>query len=322
MPSIRAPLSRGAFLATTGTALAGRAFAAGPPLTTLRVAGTPDPDVVALIWGQQSGIFSKLGLNVELQRLASGSTVLAAVIGGSLDVGKSSPFGLITAYVKGVPLMIEAVAATYSSEHPSVGFVVAQSSNLSSGRDFRGKTVAVPALSDLYTRVNAAWIDQTGGDSKTVKFIELPTSATPAAIAAGRIDGASMTEPILIEAVQADHCKIIGRPFDLIANSFGETWYFVTREYAAKNADVLARFRRGVTEAARYVLAHRAEMVPLVAQYTGIAPELVAQMTLLLGTGADPAMLQPVIDFGARFKTIPAAFPAREMFDPAALPAS
>ena len=32
--------------------------------------------------------------------------------------------------------------------------------------------------------------------------------------------------------------------------------------------------------------------------------------------------VQPVIDFGARFKTIPAAFPAREMFDPAALPAS
>ena len=322
MPSIRAPLSRGAFLATTGTALAGRALAAGPPLTTLRVAGTPDPDVVALIWGQQNGIFAKLGLSVELQRLTSGSTVVAAVIGGSLDVGKSSPFGLINAYIKGVPLAIEAAAAIYSSDHPNVGFVVAQNSNLSSGRDFNGKTVAVPALGDLYTRVNAAWIDQTGGDSKTVKFIELPTSATPEAIAAGRVDGASMTEPILIEAVETYHCKIIGRPFDMIAKSFGDTWYFVTRDYAAKNADVLARFRRGLTEATRYVVAHQAEMVPLTVQYTGIAPALAAKMTHLLGIGADPAMLQPVIDFAARFKSIPAAFPAREMFDPAALHAS
>jgi ABC-type nitrate/sulfonate/bicarbonate transport system substrate-binding protein len=123
------------------------------------------------------------------------------------------------------------------------------------------------------------------------------------------------------DAVATGKVRIIGRPFDAIAKHFGITYYFCTRDYATKNADVLARFRRGVAQAAAYAMSHQSELVPLAMEYTGLSRTQVEDSPVLIGSGADPQMLQPVIDFAAKYKSIPNGFPARELFDPAALTA-
>lgn len=313
-------LLRRAFLASGLASLAAPALAADTPLTTVRVAGTPDTDIVATIYGARSGIFSKLGLDVQVQKLNGGAAVSAAVIGGSIDIGKSNVFSVIAAHMKGVPLLLESLAATYSSDRPNVGFVVAKDTPIKSPRELNGKILATPGLGDLFTQVSSAWIDQNGGDSRSVKFVELPMPLIGQAIASGRVDGALMVDPIMHDAVATGKVRIIGRPFDAIAKHFGITYYFCTRDYAAKNADVLARFRRGVAQAATYAMAHQSELVPLAMEYTGLSRTQVEDSPVLIGSGADPQMLQPVIDFAAKYKSIPNGFPARELFDPAALP--
>lgn len=312
-------VSRGAFLASGVAALAAPALAADAPLTTVRIAGTPDTDIVATIYGVRSGIFSRLGLDVQVQKLNGGAAVSAAVIGGSIDIGKSNVFGVIAAHMKGVPLVLEALAATYTTDKPNVGFVVAKDSPVASPRELNGKTLATPGLGDLFTQVSSAWIDQNGGDSRTVKFVELPMPLIGQAIASGRVDGALMVDPIMRDAITSGKGKIIGRPFDAIAKHFGITYYFCTRDYATKNADVVARFRRGYTQAATYALVHQSELIPLAMEYTGLSRAQLEDSPVLIGYGADPRMLQPVIDFAAKTKAIPNAFPAREMIDPAAL---
>lgn len=314
-------MRRTSFLSASLAAVAAPAMAAGPTPTpaTLRVGGTPDSDIVAAIWGQRSGIFQKYALSVDVQRLNSGSAVSAAVVGGALDIGKSSVFALLAGHVRGVPFQIESVAALYSTDQPNVGFVVAKDGPIATGRDFNGKIVASPSLGDLFATVAGAWIDQNGGDSKTVKFVELPTNATAAAIAAGRVDGAVMTDPILADAVASGRCRTIGHPFDVIARHFGITYYFCMQDYASKNADVVARFRRGMAEATAYVLKHQREVAPLVAEYTGVSLALAQSQPALIGSGIEPGMLQPTIDFAAKYKIIPNAFPARDLIDPAAL---
>lgn len=313
-------LLRRAFLASGLASLAAPALAADTPLTTVHVAGTPDTDIVAAIYGARSGIFSKLGLDVQVQKLNGGAAVSAAVIGGSIDIGKSNVFGVIAAHVKGVPLLLESLAATYSSDRPNVGFVVAKDAPIKAPRELNGKTLATPGLGDLFTQVSSAWIDQNGGDSRSVKFVELPMPLIGQAIASGRVDGALMVDPIMHDAVATGKVRIIGRPFDAIAKHFGITYYFCTRDYAAKNADVLVRFRRGIAQAATYTMAHQSEVVPLAMEYTGLSRTQVEDSPVLIGSGADPQMLQPVIDFAAKYKSIPNGFPARELFDPAALP--
>ena len=61
--------------------------------------------------------------------------------------------------------------------------------------------LSVPALGDLYQIAIGAWIDQRGGDSRTVRFLELPHRAAAEAIASGRVDCANIAEPILSDAL-------------------------------------------------------------------------------------------------------------------------
>ncbi len=106
-------LTRPAFLGATFAALSAPAIAADGPLTTLRIGTSPDHDVVPILLGAQHGIFRKYGLDPIVQRMNSGSAVIPGVIGGSLEVGKSSTFGLVLAQAKGFPIMLEAVSSYY-----------------------------------------------------------------------------------------------------------------------------------------------------------------------------------------------------------------
>ena len=315
---LRSPLlSRPAFLAGGLAALAAPAFSAD--MATVRVAGTPDADIVGALWAAHSGIFQRAGLDVQVQRLNSGSAVTAAVVGGSIDIGKSSVVGLIAAYVKGVPLVIEAVADVYDAKAPNTGFVVAKNSPITGPKDLAGKTIASPALGDLFSTVSGAWIDANGGNSKASNFIELPIPLIVNAIAAGRVDGAMLVYPYFQQAKDSGVCRIIGHPFDIIAKFFGVTYYFCAKPYAQANADVVARFRRGLATASTYALAHKNEMAPVIVDYTKLDRALIDKLPLGIGVGMDQAPLQAVIDFAARIKSIPAPFPATDIIDPTAL---
>jgi NitT/TauT family transport system substrate-binding protein len=310
-------ISRPTFLAGGLAALATPALAAD--LTTVRVAGTPDADIAGALWGVRSGIFQRAGLDVAVQRLNSGAAVTAGVIGGSLDIGKSSIFGLIAAYVKGVPLVLEAVADVYDTNAPNAGFVVAKTSSINGPRDLAGKTIASPALGDLFSTVSGAWIDANGGSARASNFVELPIPLVVNAIAAGRVDGAMLVNPYFQLAKDSGACRILGYPFNVVAKFFGVTYYFCGKSYAQANTDVVARFRRGLAAASTYALAHKSEVTPVIVDYTKLDRTLIDKLPLGIGVGMDQAPLQAVIDFAARIKSIPAAFPATDLIDPAAL---
>ena len=310
-------MKRLSFVAGSSAALAAPVFAADT--TTMRVAGTPDADIVGALWGVHSGLFGRAGLDVQVQRLNSGAAVTAGVIGGSLDIGKSSVVGLISAYAKGVPLVIEAVADVYDASAPNTGFVVAKTSPINGPRDLAGKTIASPALGDLFSTVTGAWIDANGGNSHASSFVELPIPLVVNAIAAGRVDGAMLVNPYFQQAKDSGACRVIGYPFSSIAKYFGVTYYFCAKSYAQANADALARFRRALAAASTYALAHKNEMTPVIVDYTKLDRALIDKLPLGIGVGMDQPPLQAVIDFAARIKLIPAAFPASDIIDPAAL---
>ncbi len=306
-------LSRPAFLAGGLAAVAAPAF--GADLATLRLAGTPDADIAGALWGVRSGGFQRAGLDVQVQRLNSGAAVLAGVIGGSLDIGKSSPFGLLAAIAKGVPLVFEAIADLYDANAPIAGFVAAKNGAINGPKDLAGKTIASPALGDLFSTVSSAWIDANGGNSKATSFVELPIPLITNAIAAGRVDGAMLVDPYFQIAKDSGLLKVVGYPFNTIARNFGVSFYFCLKSYAVANADVLARFRRGLSEASTYALAHKSEVAPVIVEYTKLDRALIDKLPVGIGVGMDPAMLQPVIDFAARIKSIPASYPASTIID-------
>ncbi|HXP93770.1 MAG TPA: ABC transporter substrate-binding protein [Candidatus Binatia bacterium] len=284
-------------------------------LTSIHIASAPDEDIVGALWGVESGIFRRAGLDVTVQKANSGAAVGAAVAGGSIDIGKSSLFSLITAHVHGLPFVLLAPAGIYDTKAPIAAMVVGKSSTFKTAADLTGKTLSVSSLGDQNAIAMQAWIDQHGGDSKAVKFVELPSSAAPEALAAGRVDAATLGNPILSEAIQSGKCRLFAHSFDAIAPHFILAAYFCTADYAAAHRDTIARFRRAIAEAGNYADRHQSETVDVLARFTGISPAVISSMTrTLAGSVLDPKLVQPLIDIAARYKVIPAPFEAKTMF--------
>jgi NitT/TauT family transport system substrate-binding protein len=316
MPSF----TRGPFLTGALAAVAAPAAAqTTPPMTTLRIGESADVDVSSVIWQVPNGIFPRLGIDIDAHRLSTGSAASAAVVGGSLDIAAASIFGLMLAHLRGIPFVLQSVQAIYDASHPVAAFVVAKDSPITTPAQLDGATVSTAALGDLFSVTTAAWVDANGGNSKSISFVELPVPAAVPAIAAGRVAGAFLVNPFLQDGLERGLVRILGYPYDLIAPRFGITYYFCTQGYAAANPDLLARFRRGIAQQVDYALAHRGEIYALAAKLSGASLETVAHIPFLIGSGVDLRMLQPVIDYAAKQKFIPKAFPATEMVDPNAI---
>lgn len=281
---------------------------------SILVGTAPTEDILAALLGRDDGSFRKAGLDVTIQKANSGGAVTAAVIGGALQIGKSSTFPLIAAHVKGIPLVVLAPAAIYNADAPAVGLVVAKNSPIRTAKDCNGKTFSVAGLNDLATLGIQAWIDRNGGDAKSIKLIELPASAAVNAIAGGRVDASTLDNPALSEALAAGDVRLLGWDFDVLARRFLWACYFCTADFAQRNPDVVAAFRAVIAREGAYANAHPAETADTVAAFTGIDARIVRSMTrTTIGTTLDPKMLQVLIDAAAAYKTIPAAFAARDL---------
>lgn len=312
------PVRRGTFLAASAALIAAPATVRAQTPAQLRIGATVAQDILGVLWAQQSGIFQKYGLDVEVEKSNNGTAVSAAVLSGSLELGKSGVLALLTAHAHGLPIVLEAPSAVYDSSFPNVALVVAKDSPIKSGRDLTGKTVAVAALGDLFTLGNMAWIDKNGGDSRSVKFIELPGSAQADAVAAGRVDAAALADPLTTQALDSGKCRFLAHPFDAIAKRFAATLFFASRDYATKNPDVMARFRKAIAEGTAQADAHRAQALPLLAKYTGIdLATLASAKPNFNGATLDVRLIQPLIDVALKYGVLKTGFPAKEMFDPA-----
>lgn len=285
-------------------------------LTKVRVGGTVTEDILGVLWAVRSGIFGRYGLDVDVEHSSNGAAVSEAVVSGALDIGKSSIIPLLTGHERGLPFVVEAPGGVYTAADPNAALVVAKDSPLRTGADFNGKTLAVPALADLFALGCSAWADRTGGDARTLKFLELPGPAQADAIAAGRVAGAMMGEPLVSDGVRAGKIRVLAHPYDAVASRFAVTLFFTSAQYAAKNADVLARFRKGLAEGVAYATAHRAQTLPAYADFSGIQLSvLAASIPNHMGTALDPQLVQPVIDVAVKYGVLPNAFPAKELFD-------
>jgi len=292
----------------------------GADAPTIRVGAGLDVESTPLLYAKQAGLFARAGLNVEIEKLTGGGTAIAAAVaGGGLEIGKASTFALILAHAKGVPFVLLAPAAYYSSADPDIPLIVAAGSTIRSAKDLDGKTLGVVSLATTMRLADQAWIDQNGGDSRTVHFVELSPPAVPVAIEAGRIDGATLSEPVLSAAMGSGKVRVLGYSYNAIGKHFDLADWFSNADWVAKNHDLATRFARVMIAANAYVGAHEAEMMPLVATYVGVDPAALAKMrNPERGQYYDPALIQPLIDLAAKYGSIPKVFPAAELISDAA----
>ncbi len=306
-------MKRGAFIGVTA------ALACAPPAfaqtaTALQIGLPPSDDGTPLMYAVHAGTLAKAGLNVTMTAAQSGAAVSAAVAGGALQIGISSLVPLIGAHARGLSFQLIMPAAIYSSKAPYAAMVVKKDGPIHSARDLNGKIVSSSALRDLIATSNLAWIDQNGGDSTTVKTVELPQSAVLAAIDEGRIDAGTFLEPHLSDALDSGKVRVLGYTFDAYGKTFPISGWFATAEYIRDNRDVIARFVRVMRDANAYCNAHHAETAPILADFAKVDVAKVQHSTrVLYGDVLDLKQIQNVIDISARYKVIDKPFTASEL---------
>ena len=279
----------------------------------IRVGAALDDQSTPLLYAAHAGIFKKYGLNVEIDKLGSGSVVAAAVAGGSLEIGKSSTYAFVLAFAKGLPFTLIAPIAYYRDEAPDGALLVAAKSTFKSARDLSGKTLGVTTLQDFNMLATLAWIDQNGGDSTQVKFVEIPPPAIAAALEAGRIDAAPVFEPVYTGAVSSGKARVAAYPYGSIAKRYSGAVLFANTKWVADHRELVDRFNHAILEADQYVAAHENEAIPLIAEFVGIDPALLLKMHHPgRATSIDASDIQPLIDLAAKYKIIPKAFPAQQ----------
>jgi NitT/TauT family transport system substrate-binding protein len=307
------PLVAAALLAL-GCAMLPAGVGAQAAPETILVGASSDDVVRPLLYAVDAGLFKKAGLDVQLVKLANGAAVAAAVAGGSIQLGKGSALTPVQAYAKGIPFIVTANLADYTSDAPNIAIVVQSSAPIHGPKDLVGKTIGMVGLNDSNTLAVYSWLEKAGVDLTSVKFIELGNSAGAAALEANRVDAMMFLDPALSAALTNPNLRILGYPNDALGRRFSIGTVFGLAAWVNAHRDEVARFNRALSAAEAYVGSHENETKALAANYAGLdLSQLQNIRPPMRTTGITNSDLQIVIDAAAKYKFIPKDFNANDL---------
>jgi len=281
-------------------------------LPTIRVATTLNDSGAGAYYALDMGFFKKAGLNVQIVSLNSSGLMGSSVASGALDIGETGVSVIAAGHERGLPFVMVAPAGLYSSKAPTSATLVAKNSPIKTGADLNGKTIGLRDINSPAYVGSRAWIDSNGGDSKTVKFVEIPDSATAAALAQGRIDATTISEPDLENALKGPDARLLANSYNSIANEFLLGGYFTTKEYAAAHPEIIHAFASAMAETYRWANRNHAQTALILEKYTKqkVQPTM---PRVVYAERLTPKIVQPLIDAAAKYGALKSSFPASEL---------
>lgn len=277
---------------------------AGAQPAVLRVASTASDSYAEALYAQDQGFFRRAGLDVELSILASGAAITTAVAAGAIDVGITNVLPLAAAVEHGIPFLYFCSGGTLNPNE--IGLCVAADAPIRTAKDLNGKTVASSSLNDINIVAVRAWMDQHGGDSSTVRVVEMPFSEMAAAVRRGTVDAAPIAEPALTAAKQAGGVRVLLPPFFEVfgAHCMIGGW-FATAAWLQANRETARRFAGTIYATARWANAHPGESAAILAKAAKLDPSAVRGMNRApYGLTLTPGMIQSILDLSYQYKAI------------------
>lgn len=313
------PASRRAFLGAAAAYVALPRWAGAETPTHITIGSSPIDGAMGVVAAYRGGYFQRNGLDATLA-VANGAANAAALAGGSLQFAASNIVTLIKAHLQGLPFLVVAPGAVYSTDNPTQVLVVRKDSPFKSAADLNGKTIGTTSLGDILASSTLAWINQHGGDAASVKMVEIPQSASSAALENGRVDAVTMAEPHLSEGLASGKVVVFAKIFDAIGQHFVESAYFAMPEYINANRETTLKFARAILEGNAFADKYPDRTAPWLVDWAKVDLASVKRSRReVFATALDPAQIQTVIDALVRMKGINRGFDATEMISPVVL---
>ncbi len=153
-----------------------------------------------------------------------------------------------------------------------------------------------------------AWIDKNGGDASSVKYAEIPPSASLEALQQGRIFAAAFQDPQLSAA--APYVRKLGRAYEAVAKTYVLAAWFAMTDWLTKNPSVGHRLAEALNAAGQWAMAHPVEAAVIFEKYTKVHLGRAGEQ---FAPALDPAMFQPVFDSSTKYKLLPGPLNANDI---------
>lgn len=307
-------VTRSAFVSTLAAGLAtfaptlGRTQTAAP--APLRIGVAPVEVCAEAFFGVDLGIFRKAGLDVDLQFFSSPGAVSTALAGNAIDAGLFDSVGLIAAHTHNIPIVFLAPGKLYEDAEPEISLVV-RGDGPHGPKDVVG-TLAVPSVNNIGSLATLAWLDRNGGDSKHIKFVEMPFPIMNDAVQRGSVLGAVSVEPWLSDA--RDKGMRTLPPSNGLGRVFVASAWVASQQWVQSQPGAMDRLVSAIYEAGHFGNTKIAESIPIVAKYTKVSPETLAKIHRgRFAESIDLKTIQPVIDAMVSYNFIPKGFPASDL---------
>ena len=294
--------------AAAGIALPRAARAQSAPL---RIASLPFDQSGQAYYAQDVDIFAKAGLTCTIATINNGSQIAAAIAGGSLDIGQSNIIALAEARERGLAVSLIAGAGEYHAAKPTALMLVEKNSPLREAKDFEGKTVAIGGLKTITQVSVQAWVDDNGGNSELVKFIEMPFPQMEGVLAEGRIDAALLAEPDATAALSVNRTRVVAKPFDAIGKDWLIGGWFAKDDWIAANTADVRKFVAAMRSSTQWANQHQAASAQILEKYTKV--HVGNAVRVVYAEDLNPRAVQPQIDAAARYHLLKASFPAKTL---------
>jgi NitT/TauT family transport system substrate-binding protein len=231
---------------------------------------------------ERSGIFQKNGLEVTSVEFRTGNEVIAAHRGGSVDIFLSIPGTAMTAVERGFDLVAIAQNEVAKTKGPDTGSVeVLKDSPYQSLQDLAGKKIAVSALHSQKTVAMQVLFKKAGVDLDKLQLIEIPFPSQVDALRSHQVDAIDTVDPYTTQVIASGLGRVVAWDY---AESIPEqplgAW-FASSKYIRANPDIVRRFNDSIKESIDYMIADPQRARAEVVAYTGLPPNLVADMPLI-----------------------------------------
>lgn len=220
---------------------------------TIRAGGGAG-SLLAIQKAVDDGLFKGTGITVTFTPILGGPKTVAALAGGSVDVGYSDILawqGALANGFKNVQLLLPANGA---AEDGGSGILVNKDSGITTPAGLEGKKLGLFGIPQIATAANL-WLDEKGVDASKVEFVSIPApEAFGPSLAKGDVDAIFTNSPTTELIENSADVLNLGSPYDLIPDDATIAGYLVNKDFADKHPEALKVFAAKVREGAQAFL--------------------------------------------------------------------
>jgi len=266
--------------------------------TRVNIGCTATTDCASAAVALQEGIFKKNGLDVTMTLIGINSTIPAALLSNSLQIGGPTPPTFLQAVDGGLELVaVAGASATAPSTVDTVAVVATAASGINGPKDFVGKKVGSPGIGAFLQVLFSKWLITNGVDPKKVNFVEVGFPTMNDALKSNAVDAVITAEPIMSRILASGTGKAVGYFLDKLPERRPQILYASTKTWADANPAALKAFRASIEEGAKIANENPEKGRKAISDFTKIPMDVLSKQKL---TTADAKIDKEQLDWWVR----------------------